>query len=474
VTYPPQNPQQGYPPQAQPPYAPAPPQQPYQGYPPQAQPPYPPAPPQGPPPGYGQPPYAPAAPQPPYPPAGQPYQGYGPPQGYGAPQSPPMPVTGNMDDYINQPTVGVQDLNKFFDNPGQELTVTVSGPLKVEQTTNYQTRVPEFWNDRRPKMQMLIPVAFQPNYRFTDGRAVWRVKAWGNLHDELFRAMSAAGLTDENMAKGPEQGASITILRLYDKPVTSNTGAQMTPAKQWQVTYYRPGSPNGNGQASGGQPQYATQPQGQSAPQYAQAPQQPAYAPAPGYPQAPQQPGYQQQPPPAAYAQPGNPALAALAGAPQPGVPGAGGTSEFTAAGQSWQPPEGQPPAPPAYPPAPQPGQYEQPAPFQYQQDQQVASQVPPAPQYPQPPAPPAYPPAPQPGQPPAPQPYGQMSPGAQVANATQAGMAAAQAYQQPQQVQAPPQGQPGYAAPPALSPENQATLAGLLGAPVQAGAPQQ
>ena len=50
----------------------------------------------------------------------------------------------------------------------------------------------------------------------------------------------------------------------------------------------------------------------------------------------------QQQPPPAAYAQPGNPALAALAGAPQPGVPGAGGTSEFTAAGQSWQPPDGQ------------------------------------------------------------------------------------------------------------------------------------
>jgi hypothetical protein len=344
MTYPPgYPPQPPYPPQGQQPYAPAPPQPPYQGYPPQ--------------PAYGQQGY-PAQPYQGYPPAAAqpPYQGYG-----QQPARPAQPVTATLDDFVNQPQVGVKGLNEFFDNPGQQITVSVDGPIRVEQMTNFQTRAPETWNDGRPKLWMLIPVSFQPNFRYSDGRAIWRVRSWGNLHDELFRAMTAAGFTPEELKGGPEQGAQITILRLADLPVQSRTGQSMTPAKQWNITYRRPGSSNGYAPPdTAQQPAYPGQPPAQQPYQPPAQPQQPAYPQPqptpdpqgqyfPGQPPQPAQPPYPAQP----AQQPYQPQY----GAPPGYAPAVGGNQPQYPA----QPPQpaypAQPQPAPQYPAQPQPGQ---------------------------------------------------------------------------------------------------------------------
>jgi hypothetical protein len=304
--YPPQQP--GYPPQ--------------QGYPPQTQP-YP----------QQQPAYPPAPPvQPGYPPQ----QGYPPPQpGYGYPQQPPAPpapapARGTLSDFYGQPAGGSgKSIASWFQVPGQTLVGQVARAITdadVQQKTDMITKQPKFFNDNRPQLTLTVPLLVDPNvYReFPDGRAAWIVGSGERA--EMDRAMREAGVSEDQIQRGPEAGAHFAITFVGLQQVANFP----QPKKAKQAKYFPPGQPVVLDPAPA-QQGYAPQPANGQTPQPQYAPQQ--FAPQPAAPapqQAYQNPGYAPQPLPA----------------PQP-VP------------QTYQQPVPQqqaaPPAPSAQPPAPQP-----------------------------------------------------------------------------------------------------------------------
>jgi hypothetical protein len=357
--------------------------------------------------GYGNPGYPPA--QPGYPPQqgyGPPPQGYGPPpgyppqqQGYGAPGPQPMPRA-TLEDFLNQPAMSGQSLNKAFPTPGSRVIVRVARALTdadVQPQTDMNTGHVRTFRDGHVRSMLVVPVYVQ-HPAFPDGRAALYCR--GQLYEELKRAMSEAGVNTGI----PEAGAVIDITRQNDRPVQN-----MSPQHVFSIVYTRP-----EGAANGQQPAQAPQAQAQI-PQDIQA-------------MVPQGPGA-----PANFANPGG----------HYGVPGQQGypapqDSPYFQGGPGAQ---GQPQPPQAVfqPPVPPQQQYQPPG---YPQPPQVAPQAPP----------------------PSPVPYGQQGPAAQVAAATQAGTQAAQQYQPspPPQQQYAPQAPPP-AAPASLDPAQQALLATLV-----------
>lgn len=327
------------------------------------------------------------------------WQQPGPQQGWQQPPGPPQPPMprATMADYFDDPATGEgQSIGTFFKNGsqpifGQSLTFQVARPLgdgDIQIQTIKGTNQVATFRDGRPKKVLIIPVTFQPNAKFTDGRGTWWVR--GQARDELARAMADAGVpADENGHRVPESGAQITLTLMGTRPVQGG----FNDANIWQVMYYRPaGAANGHAPA----PQAAQQ----------QAPQ--GYQPQP----------YATAPPGQALPQAAAPEMAQMA--QQQG-------GQFAQAGA------------PVGPGAPQ----------GYQPQPQFAQQGPPAPAPPGPPQ----------------QQFGMQAPGAQVAAATQAGVAAAGQYQQPGQP-GPQPGQPGQQmqVPPGVPADRMGLLATLAG----------
>lgn len=200
MTYPQQYPPQGY----APPVAPQ--------YPPQPQ--YAPAQPQ----------YAPPMPQ--YPP-----QGY--PQQYAAPAAAPVPQlpASTLSDFYDQPSSAGPSW-KFKDKPiGTAYAGLVARDIKdsdIQVVTDPRTNQPVYYKDGRPKLQMIVPMMFQPTAEHPDGQAGWYVK--GQARDELARAMAEAGAP----AGTPERGAYIHV------QLVGHRQTPLGPAYQYRVTYQRP------------------------------------------------------------------------------------------------------------------------------------------------------------------------------------------------------------------------------------------
>lgn len=370
---------------------------------------------------------------------GQPGPGY---QNQGQPQGQPGPgpqaARGTLTGYWRQPAQAGASLSKFFQNPGQQIAGVVARPITdadIQVQTNMQSGQVQTYRDGAAKYAMVVPLLVQQSQMFPEGKAAWYVK--GQARDELARAMAEAGvpLGPDGLPQTPEMGAWIQV---------TFTGLRQIPgmnaAKQYAIVYRRPDArangqapaqdqgyqqpANGNGQQ--GQYQGAPQDQGQYQGQPSQAPWQQPSAPAPS--------GYSQDPQPSYPAQSANQGQFANAQQGPPPNQYAGGQQDQ---GQYQGPPPGQQPA------------------FEGQGYGQG---------------------------------FGQQGPGAQVASATQAGVAAAAQYQGQQ---GPPQGQPGYnqpagqdqyqgqqgppqGAPQDMSPNRQALLARLTAASQgQQGPPQ-
>lgn len=271
------------------------PQQPQQGYPPQAY-----APPQYP--------AQPAYQQPPAYPQGYAQPGYAPaPMPYAPPAPPQVPLpTGTLDQFYSQPSTGSGPSFKFMDasrNPmiGKTCAGIVERPLtNADVRAQEQNGVVRTYRDGRPKFVMVVPMLVQPSQEFPEGRAGWWVK--GQARDELARAMAEAGAPEGP----PEAGAAISVTLVGVKPVPN-----MNPAYQYRITYMRPqgagaavtgGAPAAGGYAYGAAPMAdpaqpvqavpAQQPQMVMTAQGPTlgAPPAPAYVPPAPVPQQPQMP----------------------------------------------------------------------------------------------------------------------------------------------------------------------------------------
>jgi hypothetical protein len=258
---------------------------------------------------YGQPPtpgYPPAMPSQPVAPPGYPYP-YPQQQTY-APPAPPPTASGGLDEFYNQPSTG-HGKALSFPVVGTRFVGVVSqviGNGHIQHQTNPQ-KVPQYYNDGRPKFVMIVPLQMQPSPQYPDGRGAWYVK--GGDRDELARAMAEAGAP----VGAPEYGAVVDVTYTGDRPA----GVGMNQAKVKRVVYTRP-----SGALAASQP---AAPAPASPPQPPMPPSPPAAPTAPPWPgQAPPpaaQQTYAPQPQPAAvnFQPPAQPAAAGVA--PQPAAP---------------------------------------------------------------------------------------------------------------------------------------------------------
>lgn len=291
--------------------------------------------------GYPQQPPAPQFPQAPVqqgypapPPQQFPAQAY-PAAPYGAPQQPPAQplVTGNLDDFYNQPSAGggpsLSWTDKQSNQPkpiGTQYVGIVARDVTnadVQQQTDFRTQAPLFYKDGRPKFAMKVPLKLQPSPEFPDGEASWFVK--GQARDELVRAMSEAGCTGS-----PKAGAVISVTLVARR----NTGAGMNPANVVQVVYQ---PPQGGSAPQAPAPQQQTAPAEQPSPYLQQAAQEVAQIPNPVQQAYAQQ--YQQvapeQPAPQQYAQPQAPQQQAFAPPAQQQAPAPQPPSDLSAEQQA-------------------------------------------------------------------------------------------------------------------------------------------
>ena len=220
------------------------------------------------PPQYGQPQFAPPQQPNPYQQPPQQFAPQGYPQQY-APQQPqpqgqPL-AAGSLDSYFSQPSTGGGAALKF--PVGTTHVGIVSRAVTnadVQQQTQPQTGIPQFYKDGRPKFVMKVPLTVQPSQEHPEGQAQWYCA--GAARDELMRAMAEVGAPEGP----PEKGALIQVTCTGTRPA----GAGFNPAKVWSVVYRRP-----EGVAANGAYGVGAVPAAQNPAPAQQAPTQPAPAP---------------------------------------------------------------------------------------------------------------------------------------------------------------------------------------------------
>ena len=192
--------------------------------------------------------------------------GYGQQQGYryGQPQQPPQQVDlGSLDDF------GLGGGRSFFNansQPGATVTGTVTS-VELTQYHDFQTKMPGYWKDGKPQLQMHIVIETDLREDAEDDgmRSIW-IKGWGAQGRAFREARRLNG--GKQVAKGDQFTATFTGYEPNAQP-----GKQ--PAKLYRYEIKPGNSPAVNAFGAPTQPQQPVQQYGQPAPQQAtqQAPQ---------------------------------------------------------------------------------------------------------------------------------------------------------------------------------------------------------
>lgn len=113
-------------------------------------------------------------------------------------------------------------------------TVVSSSP---QQTRDYNTGEPEFWDDNRPKMQIKVVVDTgrpDPAIQDDDGHRAFYIKAWGEPLKQLREALRKAG------AKTIEEGAYFAGTLTGSRPNAKNP--RLNDEKLYSFEYRSPAS----------------------------------------------------------------------------------------------------------------------------------------------------------------------------------------------------------------------------------------
>ncbi|MFI7678539.1 hypothetical protein [Actinophytocola sp. NPDC049390] len=121
---------------------------------------------------------------------------------------------------------------------GTSFTGVVAQPTRAVQLRDFTTKAPLFFDDGRPKPQLIIGLDVPVSERHPEGRATWYAK--GKDIPEINKAMTAAGVPTEVIKQGLEVGATITVTYARDQKNPRYPNAN--PSKIREVVYVRPGT----------------------------------------------------------------------------------------------------------------------------------------------------------------------------------------------------------------------------------------
>lgn len=121
------------------------------------------------------------------------------------------------------------------DDPiGTAFTATVAQPTRAEQLRDFITKEPKFFKDGSPIPQLIIGLDVPVSDRHPEGRATWFAK--GRDIAATNKAMVDAGVPRDEIKKGLEVGATITVTYSHNQPSKFGNDAKIRT-----VQYTRPG-----------------------------------------------------------------------------------------------------------------------------------------------------------------------------------------------------------------------------------------